>query len=184
MHPRRRFALASTATRTLLRAAGFAIVVVAVGLTNSFDPRYLLVGVVLVIAVAAWSALGEGYQRRKLAQEVGWLRDPDVLAVVAADVDSGRTPTENAEVRELARRYAVVKTRQTRTLPAFSLVLVALDVTLLVSALRTGGDDLGGVVVLVLLALGLLFQGWVVRPRYHRIMDTLGDTEQAWAAKI
>jgi len=142
------------------------------------------VGVVLGGAMGVAIVLSEPRQLRRLADRVGWYGDPAALQAVRIDVDAGDVPVEDAQRRELARRYAR-QAYDNRVGVRFSAAcFAAAALIFIVLSVRSG--DGGGIVVGSVIAVVMsvvICPGLVRIPRYRRVLRVLTPDDASWAAQ-
>lgn len=146
----------------------------AVAYVNPTWKAVLIAG--MAVALATSIAFGEQRYRRRLARNIGWDGEITVLFAVAAEVDYGRTPTATERDRELARRYATDRLTQAR-FPTGVMAVIALlavvDLGILLNMLLTGGPLFTYSASLTTFIL-IIYQQWILRPRYQRLLRKLG----------
>jgi len=128
--------------------------------------------------------LSEPRQLRRLASRIGWYGDPVALQAVRIDVDAGDVPVEDAQRRELARRYAR-HAHDNRVGIRFSAACAAAGTLILVAIPALSGDG-GGVVVgsVIAVVMAVVIGPGLVRiPRYRRALRVLTPHDASWAAQ-
>ena len=128
--------------------------------------------------------LSEPRQLRRLADRVGWFGDPAALQAVRIDVDAGDVPVEDAQRRELARRYARQAYDNRVGVRLGAACFAAAALIFIVLPVRSG--DGGGIVVgsVIAVAMSVVIGPGLVRiPRYRRVLRVLTPDDASWAAQ-
>lgn len=142
------------------------------------------VGAVVGGALGGVIVLSEPRQLRRLADRIGWYGDPAASQAVRIDVDAGDVPVEDAQRRELARRYAR-HAYANRVGIRFSAAGAAAG-TLIFLILPALSGDRGGVVVGSVIAVVMVVvigPGLVRIPRHRRALRVLTADDASWAAQ-
>jgi len=141
------------------------------------------VGVVVGGAVGVVVVLSESRQLRRLARRIGWFGDPAALQAVRIDVDAGGVPVEDAQRRELARRYArqAYDNRVGVRFSAACFATAALIFITLPALTGDGGEVVGSVIAAAMSVV--ICPGLVRIPRYRRVLRVLTPDDATWATQ-
>ena len=134
----------------------------------------------LAMGVTGGSAVAalEPFWWRRESRQIGWHGDWRTLIVVRAEIISDVVPTDTAERRELARRYAVKARDRVKTSKFSALILLGCAVTMVILTVTL--RDTGAWLLAVLwmfCGANPAYQVWVLLPRYRRVRELLGDDE-------